>query len=239
MDTTTAYSRQHNATSGSQTRSPFVDYDYLIKVVVVGDSGVGKSQLVARFTRNEFSTNSRQTIGVEFATKTIQVDSRMICAQLWDTAGEERYRALASAYYRGAVGVLLVYDVTNPKSFQNLAHWLSEIKAFTIPTCQVLMVGNKIDLKGMRKISEPQGKTFANTNGMDYVETSALECLNVDISFTTLVRGIYKNTIAAKFSKSNNLNKTSMQKTNAPVKLLDLASDPTAIKFRERCCGSS
>nr|XP_002128785.1 ras-related protein RABA2a-like [Ciona intestinalis] len=228
--------RRHMANSTNQTRSPFVDYDYLIKVVVVGDSGVGKSQLVARFTRNEFSTNSRQTIGVEFATKTIKVESRSICAQLWDTAGEERYRALASAYYRGAVGVLLVYDVTNMKSYQNIAHWLSEIKAYTLPTCQVLMVGNKIDLKGVRKITEPQAKTFASSNGMKYVETSALECTNVADSFTTLVHGIYKNTIEAKLNRNNY---DDARNTNKASAVLELTSESTTMKYRAKCCGTT
>lgn len=165
-NTTTAsiyFSFKRHRSQSSQTireNFTFVDYDYLIKIVVVGDSGVGKSQLVGRFTRNEFSVNCRQTIGVEFATKTINIKGnfiryidinlsyrfayvkslflgRAICAQIWDTAGEERYRALASAYYRGAVGVVLVYDVTNIRSFENILHWLSEVKTYTVPSCQV------------------------------------------------------------------------------------------------------
>jgi len=87
-------------------------YDYLFKVVLIGDSGVGKSNLLSRFTRNEFSLESKSTIGVEFATRSIQVDGKTVKAQIWDTAGQERYRAITSAYYRGAVGALLVYDIT-------------------------------------------------------------------------------------------------------------------------------
>lgn len=87
-------------------------YDYLFKVVLIGDSGVGKSNLLSRFTRNEFMLESKSTIGVEFATRSIQVDGKTIKAQIWDTAGQERYRAITSAYYRGAVGALLVYDIT-------------------------------------------------------------------------------------------------------------------------------
>ena len=92
------------------------DYDYLFKVVLIGDSGVGKSNLLSRFTRNEFSLESKSTIGVEFATRSIEVDGKTIKAQIWDTAGQERYRAITSAYYRGAVGALLVYDITKQVS---------------------------------------------------------------------------------------------------------------------------
>lgn len=176
----------------------FVDYDYLIKIVIVGDSGVGKSQLVGRFTRNEFSVNCRQTIGVEFATKTINIKGKAICAQIWDTAGEERYRALASAYYRGAVGVVLVYDVANMRSFESILHWLSEVRTYTVPSCQIILVGNKTDLNRSRKVDEGSGKTFASDNDMQYIEASALDNTNVEEAFTALMKEIYAKTLLPK-----------------------------------------
>jgi len=100
------------------------DYDYLFKVVIIGDSGVGKSNLLSRFTRNEFHLDSKSTIGVEFATRSIQHDGKIIKAQIWDTAGQERYRAITSAYYRGAVGALLVYDISKRLTFENVERWL-------------------------------------------------------------------------------------------------------------------
>merc|ERR1712070_639541 len=103
---------------------PDDDFDYLFKVVLIGDSAVGKSQLLSRFTRNEFMLQSKSTIGVEFATRSIQVDGKTIKAQIWDTAGQERYRAITSAYYRGAVGALLVYDVTKQPTYDNTERWL-------------------------------------------------------------------------------------------------------------------
>ena len=104
------------------------DYDYLFKVVLIGDSGVGKSNLLSRFTQNQFNIESKSTIGVEFATKTIVTEGKTIKAQIWDTAGQERYRAITSAYYRGAVGALVVYDITKDISFENVEKWLAEVR---------------------------------------------------------------------------------------------------------------
>eukprot|EP01036_Dinobryon_divergens_P032180 gene32180-41720_t len=109
------------------------EYDYLFKVVLIGDSGVGKSNLLSRFTRNEFNLESKSTIGVEFATKSIQVDSKIVKAQIWDTAGQERYRAITSAYYRGAVGALLVYDISKRSTFENVERWLKELRDHAEP----------------------------------------------------------------------------------------------------------
>ena len=107
----------------------FQEYDYLFKIVLIGDSDVGKSQLLSRFTKNEFNLESKATIGVEFATKTMKAENdHTLKVQIWDTAGQERYRAVASSYYRGAVGAMVVYDITNNKSFQNVSNWISELK---------------------------------------------------------------------------------------------------------------
>lgn len=104
-------------------------YDFIFKIVLLGDSGVGKSNLVFRFTKNEFNKDSKSTIGVEFATKTVQIDdNKLVKAQIWDTAGQERYRSIASSYYRGAVGALLVYDVTDRNSFNHVPMWLKEVE---------------------------------------------------------------------------------------------------------------
>merc|ERR1712070_470664 len=117
---TAASSRRRREMSGEE-------HDYLFKVVLIGDSGVGKSNLLTRFTRDEFKQDSKSTIGVEFATKTITVDKKVIKAQIWDTAGQERYRAITSAYYRGAVGALLVYDITKASTFESVKTlWLEE-----------------------------------------------------------------------------------------------------------------
>lgn len=168
------------------------DYDYLFKVVLIGDSGVGKSNLLSRFTRNEFSLESKSTIGVEFATRSINVDSKLIKAQIWDTAGQERYRAITSAYYRGAVGALLVYDITRHVTFENVERWLKELKDHTDSNIVVMLVGNKSDLRHLRAVSTDDGQSFSEREGLFFMETSALESTNVENAFKQILTQIYR-----------------------------------------------
>ncbi|KAL1289124.1 hypothetical protein HN51_057893 [Arachis hypogaea] len=167
------------------------DYDYLFKVVLIGDSGVGKSNLLSRFTKNEFSNESKSTIGVEFATRSIRVDDKIVKAQIWDTAGQERYRAITSAYYRGAVGALLVYDVTRHVTFENVARWLKELRDHTDANIVVMLVGNKADLRHLRAVSTDDATAFAERESTFFMETSALEAFNVENAFTEVMKQIY------------------------------------------------
>ncbi|KAL8144003.1 hypothetical protein V2J09_017035 [Rumex salicifolius] len=167
------------------------EYDYLFKIVLIGDSGVGKSNILSRFTRNEFCLDSKSTIGVEFATRTLQVEGKTVKAQIWDTAGQERYRAITSAYYRGAVGALLVYDITKRQTFDNLLRWLRELRDHADSNIVIMMAGNKSDLKHLRAISEDDGKALAEKEGLSFLETSALEAFNVEKAFQTVLTDIY------------------------------------------------
>merc|ERR1712070_1130456 len=150
------YSRHLHRTSNMAND----EYDYLFKVVLIGDSGVGKSNLLSRFTRNEFNLDSKSTIGVEFATRSIQVDNKTIKAQIWDTAGQERYRAITSAYYRGAVGALLVYDLSKRISYENVARWLKELRDHADQNIVIMLVGNMKDLRHMRQVQTEEAKDF-------------------------------------------------------------------------------
>ncbi|KAK4775410.1 hypothetical protein SAY87_023371 [Trapa incisa] len=167
------------------------DYDYLFKVVLIGDSGVGKSNLLSRFSRNEFSVQTKSTIGVEFATRCIRVDDKVLKAQIWDTAGQERYRAITSAYYRGAVGALLVYDITRQITFDNVERWLKELRGHTDTNIVIMLVGNKADLRHLRAVSTEDARSFAERENIFFMETSALESLNVENSFTEVLSQIY------------------------------------------------
>ncbi|CAI5481900.1 unnamed protein product [Closterium sp. Yama58-4] len=167
------------------------DYDYLFKVVLVGDSGVGKSNLISRFTRNEFNMESKSTIGVEFATRSIEVDGKTVKAQIWDMAGQERYRAITSAYYRGAVGALLVYDITRQVTFDNVERWLKELRDHGDQSIIITLVGNKCDLRHLRKVSLEKGQAFAEKEGFFFIETSALDATNVEDAFTQILTEIY------------------------------------------------
>lgn len=166
------------------------NYDYLFKVVVIGDSGVGKSSLLSRFTKNHFSMESKSTIGVEFATKSLRVDGKVIKAQIWDTAGQERYRSIASAFYRGCMGALIVYDVTKADSFKSVETWLKEVRTHS-EDCEAMLVGNKSDLIQKRAVPKEGSISYAQSNDMSFLETSALEATNVDEAFNALFIKIY------------------------------------------------
>ncbi|KAF8898240.1 ras family-domain-containing protein [Gymnopilus junonius] len=168
------------------------NYDYLFKVVLIGDSGVGKSNLLSRFTRNEFNLESKSTIGVEFATRSINVDGKTVKAQIWDTAGQERYRAITSAYYRGAVGALLVYDIAKHATYVNVTRWLKELRDHADANIVIMLVGNKSDLKHLRAVPTDEAKAFSTENGLSFIETSALDASNVEAAFQTILTDIYR-----------------------------------------------
>lgn len=165
--------------------------EYLFKVVLIGDSAVGKSNLLARFARDEFYPNSKSTIGVEFQTQKMTIDGKEIKAQIWDTAGQERFRAVTSAYYRGAVGALLVYDISRRPTFDSIGRWLNELHTHSDMNVVTILVGNKTDLKDAREVSTEEGKTLAEAQGLFFLETSALDKSNVSTAFETVVREIY------------------------------------------------
>ncbi|KAK8557742.1 hypothetical protein V6N13_008128 [Hibiscus sabdariffa] len=212
-------------------RRPDEEYDYLFKVVLIGDSGVGKSNLLSRFTRNEFCLESKSTIGVEFATRTLQVEGRTVKAQIWDTAGQERYRAITSAYYRGALGALLVYDVSKPTTFENVSRWLKELRDHADSNIVIMMIGNKTDLKHLRAVATEDGQSYAEKEGLSFIETSALEATNVDKAFQTILSEIYR-----KISKKS---LSSDEPANASIKegkTIDIGA-PEDNKKRA-CCSS-
>lgn len=168
------------------------EYDYLFKIVLIGDSGVGKSNLLSRFTRNEFNLESKSTIGVEFATKSIQAEGKTIKAQIWDTAGQERYRAITSAYYRGAVGALLVYDISKHSTFENVERWLKELRDHAEANIVVMLVGNKSDLRHLRAVETDEAMAFSEQHNLAFIETSALDASGVDTAFQRILTEIYR-----------------------------------------------
>ncbi|CAL9118501.1 unnamed protein product [Musa acuminata var. zebrina] len=167
------------------------EYDYLFKVVLIGDSGVGKTNLLSRFARDEFSFETKSTIGVEFATRTIHVDGKLIKAQIWDTAGQDRYRVITSAYYRGSIGALIVYDLSCHITFENTARWLQELRSHTDLKIIIMLVGNKANLCHIRVVSVEEARAFASKEKAFFMETSALESINVENAFTEVLTQIY------------------------------------------------
>jgi len=169
-------------------------YENVYKILLVGDSGVGKSCLLLRYTDGTFSENFISTIGVDFKIKTIQVDGQTVKLQIWDTAGQERFKTITSSYYRGSHGIFVVYDITDIVSFNNIRVWIEEIKKYTSgEAVQLFLVGNKKDQEVNRAVETSQGQELASKLGAKFLETSAKDRLNVDQMFIELTRTLKKS----------------------------------------------
>jgi len=164
------------------------DYDYLFKLVLIGDSGVGKSCLLLRFADDSFTDSYISTIGVDFRFRTVNIDMKTVKLQIWDTAGQERFRTITSAYYRGAHGIIMVYDVTNYESFEHVEEWLNEVNRHASESTLKLLVGNKADLQEDKKVSSEDAKNFADKLGISFLETSAKNATNVEAAFLTMAK---------------------------------------------------
>jgi Ras-related protein Rab-11A len=176
----------------SDYRPPQVEPDFLVKLVLIGGPGVGKTNLLGRFDRDEFKPDSRPTIGISFATVTLPVDGRTGKAQIWDVAGRERHRPPGAAVFRGAGGILLVYDVAVPASFEALPLNLEAIRENTESGVVIMLVGNKCDAQGGRVVSTEQGADFAKREGILFMETSALDATNVREAFTAVITEVVR-----------------------------------------------
>eukprot|EP01118_Nematostelium_gracile_P015936 TRINITY_DN6495_c0_g1_i1.p1 TRINITY_DN6495_c0_g1~~TRINITY_DN6495_c0_g1_i1.p1 ORF type:complete len:222 (+),score=62.41 TRINITY_DN6495_c0_g1_i1:123-788(+) len=170
-------------------------YDYLIKLLLIGDSGVGKSCLLLRFSDDSFTPSFITTIGIDFKIRTIDLEGKRIKLQIWDTAGQERFRTITTAYYRGAMGILLVYDVTDDKSFANIRNWIRNIEQHASENVNKILIGNKCDLVDKKMIDTSKGKSLADEYGIKFLETSAKNSINVEDAFITLAKDIKKRLI--------------------------------------------
>lgn len=169
------------------------EFDYLFKIILLGDSGVGKTNILTRFSNNTFSDSTKTTLGVDFKTRTIEIDNVKIRSQVWDTSGQERFRSIAPAYYRGAVGSLIVYDTTSRTSFDNLSKWETEIKNHSGSEFISLLVGNKSDLVDLRAVSTDEGLDYAKSKNWAFIETSALQSTNIEKAFEMILKCKYLN----------------------------------------------
>lgn len=212
--------------------------DYVFKVVLIGDSAVGKSQILSRFARDEFSLDSKATIGVEFQTRTVVIDHKSVKAQIWDTAGQERYRAVTSAYYRGAVGAMLVYDITKRQTFDHVPRWLEELRNHADNNIVIMLVGNKCDLDNLRAVPTEDAKEFAQKEGLFFLETSALEATNVETAFLTVLTEIFKivtkKSLIASQDQGNG-NHTSLSGTSIVV----TGQEQDSTTKKKSCCTSA
>ena len=162
------------------------EYDYLFKLIIIGDSGIGKSCLLNRFADDTYTDAYISTMGVDFKIRTLEIDGRVVKLQIWDTAGQERFRNITSSYYRGAHGIMMVYDITNQESFANLNQWFKEVAIYAKEDVRKILIGTKSDLDSKRNISYADAMEYAKTHDMEYVETSSKSGVNIELAFTSL-----------------------------------------------------
>ena len=203
-------------------------YDLLFKLILIGDSCVGKSNILLKYLKNEFDPNSRATVGVEFGTKNIIINNKKIKIQIWDTAGQERYRSITSAYYKGAKGALIVYDITRKCTFDNIDKWISDLKLNGDKNICIVILGNKSDLDDKREVSKGDGIKKSEMYKTAFLETSALNGDNIGKAFDEIIEQIIQNNKS--FFEDNN--KKDMDKG---VNLNESNKD----NDKKKCCISS
>ena len=208
--------------------------DYVYKLILLGDSNVGKTNILLRYQDKDFDSNSKATIGVELCSKKIEIDGKIIKASLWDTAGQERYRAVTSIYYRGSAGVLLVYDVTSEVSFENVQRWLDEIRNHADPDAVIMLIGNKTDLTFKLAVPTERASEFAKQNGLFFMETSAKDNVNIAQAFETIIQEIHKRKIEKQLVGGSNASDSAFRQQET----VRIDSSGAAQDGKKGCCGS-
>ena len=198
------------------------EYDYIFKVLLIGNSDVGKSSLILRYVDQIWNDVFVPTIGVDFKVKSLQIDNKRVKMQIWDTAGQERFRNVISSYFKGAHGILLIYDITARDSFKELENWLGEVERNATPQVLKILIGNKCDLDEQRQITVDEGEAFAARNGMKFIETSAKNNTNVNEAFEAL----------AKIMVESSNKKNVIKKKKKTIKV-DKGADLNA---KKKCC---
>ena len=211
------------------------EYDYLFKILLIGNTFVGKSSLLQRFIDQSWNGKFDPTIGVDFVRiiknkkiqklKTIEVEGKKVKLQIWDTAGEERFRNITSSYYKGGHGILLMYDITNRNSFESIKNWLIEVEKHADKNIYKILIGNKIDLEKDRDITYNEGKEYAESEGMKFIETSAKDGSNIEEAFELITKEIIKSNINKNVNEIEN-------KNNSKINL----GDNIEFKPKKKCC---
>ena len=205
------------------------EYEMMVKIILIGDSGVGKTNIMSKFLKNQFMEESKATIGVEFGSKLFNHEGHKIKAQIWDTAGQEKYKAITGAYYKGSKGALVVYDITQKKTFENIEKWVNDLKVAGDPKITIILIGNKSDLEDKRQVLKDQGEEKARSFGCAFLETSAYSGDNIEKAFNLMIKEIYE-----KFSSDS----TGEGELDSGTKGEDLKLDKTDEKNikKKSCC---
>ena len=204
-------------------------YELLYKIIIIGDSNVGKSNILSRYTKDQFQGNSKATVGVELGTKFVKVEGVGAKLQIWYTAGQERYRSLTSSYYKGCHGCFIVYDITNEASFHSISTWYEQAVKEAGKDISIILVGNKCDLENERKVSKEQGEEKARSMNASFFETSALSKVNIDDIFNEIVNNIFQRTKGQKNDDDDDI-----EIINENEKAINLTPQPTPEK--KGCC---
>ena len=207
------------------------NYEQLYKIIIIGDSGVGKSNILGRYLHNEFHEDTKSTVGVEFGSKKMVIENTSIKLQIWDTAGEERYRSITSAYYKGSKGCFIVYDITNPQSFEDIQKWYEEIKRSGDKGVSIILVGNKCDLENERKISTEAGKNKAKEMNCPFYETSALNNIMIEEVFKSICEDIFNKVKTEKKDEDDDDDYEIVKDENKIVNINTADS-----KQKKKCC---
>ena len=217
--------------------SPGLNYDYLLKYIIIGDAAVGKSNLLLRFTQDDFKAEYQLTIGVEFGAKNLDLSNKIFRLQIWDTAGQENYRSITRAYYKNSVCALLVYDISNRETFEHISNWVEDCKAQSPKTVFMVLVGNKSDLKDNRQVTFEEGQKIAKDNNMMFFETSAKTGENVEKIFVDSAKEIQKKINQGYYDLENDVSgiKRGIY-AGGPGSPVIINNNPNMQSERKSCC---
>ena len=207
------------------------NYNLIFKIVLIGDSNVGKTNILSKYLQNEFNPDSKATVGVDFGSKTININNNVIKAQIWDTAGTEKYRSITNAYYKGAKGAFVVYDISRKASFNNIDKWLFDLKNNGDENINIIIIGNKIDLENQREVTTEEGEKKAIINKASFIETSAKNGDNIEKAFNLMIENVYEN-----FKKENENKENIDSEELNKEKILNLNSNNENQIKKKKCC---
>ena len=209
------------------------EYSMIFKIILIGDSGVGKTNILSRYTSNYFSDSSKSTVGVELGCKIEEVNGTKVKIQVWDTAGQERYKSITKTSYKGAKGALIVYDISRKESFNNVDKWIGDLKEFGEEDVCVILVGNKCDLEDMRQVSTDEVSKKAEQYSVGFCETSALSAKNIDTAFQMLIKKVSEK-IPNMDDKYGN--KSSVVNTGVSLDTKIISEDQRPMNNKKKCC---
>ena len=216
-----------------------LDFDYLLKFIVIGDSSVGKSNIISKYKENKFDEKGQPSIGVQFIAKNVVIENTTFRLQVWDTAGQETFRSMTRIYYKNSSCAFIVYDITEKESFNHVESWISECKKIAPETVLLVLIGNKSDLNESREVSYEEGLKFAEKNKMLFFETSAKNGVNIENIFKKSVENISNNIKKGKYDLTDDACgiKICKNEKNINIEEFDYESTiPKKVTKKKKCC---